>query len=214
MGLAVEVGVLAYLLENDQEGALWLEQGFAAANLLLEGEGLPAHAEPRTLQTPVLRASIGSFPYSFIHYLRRAYAHRSANPSWMAQPLDHNVDPAADPLVDDELCLMCSHLICHSDAEGFYFPIDFSDVLFADSEDSSLPGGMLGSSYRLLEELEVVAPALGIRLIDGRLPDEEAARINELARSGEGIYRELCSWLALHEAGRLSIELKTAIVFS
>jgi len=214
MGLAVDVGVLAYLLENDHEGADWLEEGFASANLLLEREGLPIHAEPRTLETPAWRASIRSFPYSFIHYLRRAYAHRSANPSWMARPLEHDVDPAADPLVEDELYLLSSHLICHSDAEGFYFPIDFSDVLFADPEDSSLPGGMLGSSYRLLEELEVVAPALGIRLIDGWLPDNEAARINELACSEEGIYRELCAWLALHEAARVSIELKTAIVFS
>jgi len=214
MGLAIGVGALAYLLENDQEGAKWLEEGFAAANLLLEGERLPMHSEPRTFKTPALRTSIGSFPCSFIHYLRRAYAHRSANPSWMAHPVGHNVDPAADPLVDDELAMLCSHLICHSDAEGFYFPINFSDVLFAEPEDSSLPGGMLGSSYRLLEELEVVAPALGIRLSDGRLSDNEAARINELACSGEGIYRELCSWLALYEAARLSIELKTAIVFS
>ena len=214
MGLTVGIGVLAYLLENDQEGASSLEEGFAAANLLLEAEGLPIHSEPRTFKTPVSRASIRSFPYSFIHYLRRAYAHRSANQSWMAHPIDHNVDPAADPLVDDELAMLCSHLICHSDAEGFYLPIDFSDVLFADPEDSSLPGGMLGSSYRLLEELEVVAPALGIRLNDGRLPHDEAERIDELACSGEGIYRELCSWLALYEAARLSIELKTAIVFS
>ena len=214
MGLAVGVGVLASLLENDQEGADWLEEGFASANLLLEEEGLPKHAEPRTFKTPALRASIRSFPYSFIHYVRRAYAHRSANPAWMACPLDHDVDPSADPLVEDELDMMCSHLICHSDAEGFYLPIDFSDVLFAGPEDSSLPGGMVGSSYRLLEELKVVAPALGIRLNDGRLPDNEAARINELVCSGEGIYRELCSWLALYEAACLSIELKTAIVFS
>lgn len=214
MGLAVSIGALADLLEHDEEGAAWLEEDLAAANQVLALEGLPAHAEPRVLQAPAARSSITGFPYSYIHYLRLAYAHRSAEPSWIASPVDDNLDPAKDPLVQDELDLLGSHLICHSDAEGFYLPIDFVDVLFDEADEPSLPGGMLGSSYRLLEELCLVAPALGIRLTDGDLADDEAARIDALACSGAGIHRELCAWLALYEAARLSIELKTAIVFS
>ena len=214
MGLAIGVGVLADLLENDREGADWLDEGLAAANRLLAKAGLPSHAEPRTLEPPAMRASIESFPYSFIHYLRRAYAHRTANTSWVAVPTSNDVDPTADPIVEREVDLLRSHLLCHSDAEGFYVPVDFRDVLFADAGDSTLPGDMLGSSYRLLEELLVVAPALGICLTSGELSDDEAARVDELACSGEGLSRELCSWLALYEAARISIELKTAIVFS
>lgn len=214
MGIAVAIGALADLLEHDEEGAAWLEEDLAAANGVLAQEGLPAHAEPRTLQAPAPRTSITSFPYSYIHYLRRAYAHRLADPSWIASPLQDNLDPADDPLVQDELDLLRSHLICHSDAEGFYLPIDFADVLIEDADEPSLPGAMLGSSYRLLEELCLVAPTLGIRLSDGQLADDEAARIDALAGRGNGIHRELCAWLALYEAARLSIELKTAIVFS
>ena len=72
---------------------------------------------------------------------------------------------------------------------------------------------MLGSSQRLLEELVFVAPALGIRLDDGRLSDEEAERIDALIDEDDGLYREYVSWLLLYESARLSIEHRTAIVF-
>src|SRR6202008_5022884 len=125
------------------------------------------------------RASLMSMPYSFIHYLRRAYAHRAADPAWMAAPLDEDEDPTDDPVLEEETEMLSSHLLCHSDAEGFYVPVDFDDVLFEEAEDGELPGGMLGSSYRLLDELVVVAPALGIRLDDGQLSDAEARRIDD-----------------------------------
>ena len=213
MGLAVGVGVLADLLENDREGAKWLDDGLVAANRLLEKAGLPSHTEPRMLERPSKRASIRSFPYSFIHYLRRAYAYRIADPSWVASGVCDDVDPARDPILEQEMEMLRSHLLCHSDAEGFYMPVDFRDVLFENSDGPGIPGGMLGSSYRLREELILVAPALGIRLSDGRLSDEEAAIIDHVARSEDGLCREHCSWLALYEAARISIELKTAIVF-
>ena len=212
MGLAISVGMLAELLEDDPEGAAWFETGLSAANKLLVQAGLPAHVEPRSLELSQSRASIESFPYSFIHYLRRAYAHRCANPSWVASALSEDEDPINDPVLEAEGDMLRSHLLCHSDAEGFYLPVDFNEVLFAD-EDCGLPGGMLGSSYRLLDELIVAAPALGIRLDAGQLSDDEAARIDELACSGEGMFREYCSWLALYEAARISIEYKTAVVF-
>lgn len=213
MGLAIEVGALADLLENDDEGAAWLREGLAAANRCLEAAGLPAHEEPTAVELPATRASLLSMPYSFIHYLRRAYARRVDDPAWMAEPLDEDEDPADDPLLEEETEMLSSHLLCHSDAEGFYVPVDFADVLFDESEDGELPGGMLGSSYRLLEELVLVAPALGIRLDDGQLSDAEAQRVDDVACSSEGLCRELASWLALYEAARVSIAAKTAIVF-
>lgn len=227
MGLAVCVGMLAELLEDDPESAEGFEEELAEVNRVLAAAGLPPHTEPRGPLELDSRASIDGFPYSFIHYLRRAYAHRVLSPDWMATPLADDVDPTADPKIQALLDGCESHLLCHSDAEGFYVPVDFDEVLFdgdggdeeeaegdADIEEpAGLPGGMLGSSQRLLEELVFVAPALGIRLDDGRLSDEEAERIDVLIDEDDGLYREYVSWLLLYESARLSIEHRTAIVF-
>ncbi|CAA2102873.1 hypothetical protein [Variovorax paradoxus] len=216
MGLAVSVGTLADFLENDPEGAEWFEGDFEIVNGVLASAGLPPHIEPRELPRLDSRASLDGFPYSFIHYLRRAYAHSVVTPGWKAMPVEGDFDPSEDPVIQAALDEAESHLICHSDAEGFYVPVEFDDVLFsdADSEDEALTGGMLGSSYRLRDELVQVAPALGIALDDGQLSDEEAARIDALAENDEGLYREYASWLLLYEMARLSIAHKTAIVFS
>ena len=227
MGLAVCVGMLAELLEDDPESAEGFEEELAEVNRVLAAAGLPPHTEPRGPLELDSRASIDGFPYSFIHYLRRAYAHRVLSPDWVATPLADDVDPTADPKIQALLDGCESHLLCHSDAEGFYVPVDFDEVLFdgdgGDEEEAEgdvdieepagLPGGMLGSSQRLLEELVFVAPALGIRLDDGRLSDEEAERIDALIDEDDGLYREYVSWLLLYESARLSIEHRTAIVF-
>lgn len=214
MGLAISVGALADLLENDTEGAEWLQEDLATVNKVLAAAGLPPHAEPRELPPLDSRASLRSFPYSFIHYLRRAYAHRLVSPDWVATPVADGIDPADDPAIQAALDESDSHLICHSDAEGFYVPVEFDEVLFSDSDDEELSGGMLGSSYRLRDELVRVAPALGIALTDGQLSDEEAERIDGLIDDDdEGLYREYASWLLLYESARLSIAHKTAIVF-
>lgn len=227
MGLAVCVGMLAELLEDDPESAEGFEEELAEVNRVLAAAGLPPHTEPRGPLELDSRASIDGFPYSFIHYLRRAYAHRVLSPDWVATPLADDVDPTADPKIQALLDGCESHLLCHSDAEGFYVPVDFDEVLFdgdggdeeeaegdADIEEpAGLPGGMLGSSQRLLKELVFVAPALGIRLDDGRLSDEEAERIDALIDEDDGLYREYVSWLLLYESARLSIEHRTAIVF-
>ncbi len=217
LGLAIGVGVLAELLEEDPEGAEWMEDGFAAANRLLAAADLPLHTEPRVLAPLESRASLDSFPYSFIHYLRRAYAYRVDSPNWVATPLDEGDDPSADEVLEEVAERFESHLLFHSDAEGFYLPVEFDDVLVADpgDEEAAVPGELLGSSYRLREELVLVAPALGITLTgDGHLSDAEAARIDGIACSDDGLCREMASWLSLFEAARLSIQYKTAIVFS
>jgi len=216
MGLAISVGRLADFLEHDPEGAEWFEGDFDIVNQVLAAADLPPHAEPRELPPLDLRASLRGFPYSFIHYLRRAYAHCVVSPGWTATPVADDVDPSEDPAIQAALDVVESHLICHSDAEGFYVPVDFEDVLFSESEseDEALTGGMLGSSYRLRDELVQVAPALGITLIDGQLSDEEAARVNALAVKDEGLHREYATWMLLYEMARLSIAHKTAIVFS
>ncbi|MGK5025989.1 hypothetical protein [Janthinobacterium sp. RB2R34] len=213
MGLAISVGALAELQQEDPEGAQDLLASLETANALLKQAGLPQHAEPVALPQLQSRALIDSFPYSFIHYLRRAYAHAALDAQWRAMPLPDGEEPAEDPVLDEAQDTFDSHLICHSDCEGFYFPLVFDEVIFADDEHELL-GGMLGSSYKLREELVTVAPALGIFLLGDMLGDEEAERINARIEAEDGLDRELVAWLAAYEACRLSIEHNTAIVFN
>ena len=118
--------------------------------------------------------------------------------------------PTDDPIVEEEYQNMTSHLLCHSDAEGFYAPIDFQDVI----ADDRLVGGLLGSSFRLRDELIEIAPALGISLQNGQLSDEEADAVNAGTEDGMPLSIEKMAWIALYEAARLSIQHKTAICFT
>ncbi len=211
MGLAISIGYLEDMLENDQEGAQWFRDNLAQLNRVLEQHGLQPHQEPVRLEDLQMRATCGSFPYSFLHYLRRVYAHVAQNPNWRAEPLKNGKDPSNDSVLDMEYAMLSSHLLCHSDAEGYYVPQDFTDVIFDDS--GTIPGGMIGSSHQLLRELVMVAPALGIVLENGELSDAEAERINEVGASDKGLWIEYIVWIALFEAARLSIEHNTLIVF-
>jgi hypothetical protein len=75
MSLAIEVGQLAYSLKLESEGADWLRKHFEEVNRLLTANGLPPHREPETLPPIRNRAGLLSFPYSYLHYLRRALAY-------------------------------------------------------------------------------------------------------------------------------------------
>jgi hypothetical protein len=203
--------VLADLLENDPDSAERLREGFAAANKVLAANRIPLHSEPESLPQLRDRCSLHGYPYSFLHYLRRAYAHRKADPSWLAKPLPPGAEPTNDPVLRTEYQREESHLLTHSDAEGFYLPVDFKDVLSDSGE--GVPGEVIGSSFRLFDELVFVAPALGIRLQESVLPDDQAEQINELLETEEELHIEKVVWLSLFEAARLSIQHKSAIVF-
>jgi hypothetical protein len=211
MGLAICTNMLADLMQGDPEGADWMRKQLVVVNELLSENGLPPHDEPLSFGAIAARAHAGSFPYSFLHYLRRAFAH--VREEVALAPVADGEDPAADPLIDDVASMMDSHLICHSDAEGFYVPLDFSEVIF-ELDGQRLPGGMLGSSQRLLAELVEVAPALAIPLDGGELSDIEAARLATVYDESSGPYwRERLVWLALYEGARVSIANKTMLVF-
>jgi hypothetical protein len=105
---------------------------------------------------------------------------------------------------------MDSHLICHSDTEGFYVPIDFPEPLYDDTDE--LVGGMLGSSQRALEEVLLAAPLLGIDLVDGKPSKVDIDSIQE-EDDTQPLWIERKVWLAMYEKFRLSIEHGTAVVF-
>lgn len=213
MGLAVAVGMLSDLIQDDEQGADCLRTSFANCNRLLVANGLPAHSEPEQAPPEASRCIIDGYPYSFLHYLRRVYAHVALDPNWKLQPVGQGEDPAEDPVVEEITERFESHLLCHSDAEGFYLPVDFLDVLFAD-DDTDVPGGMVGSSFQLMRELTAIAPNLGITLNGGELEDADAGRLNDVIENEKAFWVETCVWFSLFEAARLSLKYRTAICFT
>ncbi len=216
MGLGIVVGLLADLDESDEDGAAWVRAQLEIVNELLVEAGLQAHQEPTELGLIEMRSDLDSMPYSFLHYLRRAAARRRQDPTYVASAEDEDGDgdPAQDPAVQEAGESFDFHLLVHSDAEGFYVPQRFSEVIFG-TDDLPVAGGMLGSTQRLRDELVEVAPALGIELdADGELNDAEAARLNAIIGDDGPLYRELAAWLLLYEAARISIARGPMIVFT
>ncbi len=214
MGLFVEVGQLARVAEEDPEYAWLTRDSFAVVNEVLREHGLPAHVEPEVLPDLELlnRAPLRGYPYDFLHYLRRVAVHARAKPTWRATPFPKSEKPTKDPmlLAEYERDDRGSHLLAHSDAEGYYVPIDFAEVL----GDERLPGAYLGSSQRLYRELVELAPALGIPAFAGQIPDSQIAAISQVVDSEGPLWIELSVWIDLFEAARLSIEHRAAIYFT
>jgi hypothetical protein len=210
MGVAICVGSLAADQGEDPEYTDSLRQDFEQINRVLRASQLPEHSEPEDLPDFPYRGQLLGFPYSWLHYLRRAVAFARQAPAEFC-PLAEDANPADDPRVDDELsCYFDSHFICHSDSQGFYVPIDFPEPLY----DDELSGGILGSSQRALAEVMQAAPLLGIPLENGVLSDDAArAIVTEVDESHPyGIARKV--WLTMFEAFRHSVEYNTAVIYS
>lgn len=206
MGLAVSVGALADFLQFDDEAAAWIRSELATIEESLLARGYPTFVEPTQLPQLDNRCALKSYPYSWVHYLRRAYTHTKLGIA--LAPVPEGQSAADDAAVLDESVMMESHLLCHSDAEGFYVPVDFDEIVF----DDRIAGSMVGSSYRLREELVSVAPALGITLVGGELCTDEAERLNALP-PGCPWEQEIWTWFSHWEAARLSIAHSTMVFY-
>ena len=213
MSLEIEVGALASCDSAEDPDTLeYLTRDFELINRALRDAGVALHVEPRVLPELEWRSTYTGFPYSYIHYLRRVVAHALQDADWRATPLAPEEDPTEDPLLLRELESLRSHVICHSDVDGYYVPVDFASPIVRDDENTHV-GLVLGSSQRVLHELGRAAPALGIELQDGRLSDKEAARIAAEGDESRPLFIEKIVWLTLYEAARLSVEHRTAIRF-
>lgn len=214
MGLAVATHAYADALTEDPDPEYLdeLRDQLRAINDLLIGEELPPHHEAEVHGAATARDRIGSVPYTFVHYLRRAYARAYMYPDEPLTPVADYEDPADDPTVDRLTYKFDTHLLCHSDCEGYYIPVDFDEVLFPD-DDLGLPGGMVGSSEALLHELVYVAPYLGITLVEGELSDAEIDRLHGELDDDDPLYRERVTWLLFFEAARVSVANNTIITF-
>lgn len=212
MGLAIGVGMLAQNRDDDPERADRMRRDLALINDVLAERGLAVHDEPDQFDEPLeTRASVTSFPYSWLHHLRRFAAHVLRDPRWVPYPVEPGEDPAEDPVLRQMYSRMSSHLLCHSDSEGYYVPVDFDDLIV--DEDHQITGGVVGSSFRLREELLELTEQLEIEVEDGRLTDDVADEVSKQRPTSVPFAIERLVWLALWEAARLSAEHRTAIVF-
>ena len=230
MGLTIEVGALATLLEDDAEGARYIEEQLGKVNAVLRDAGLPQHDEPRTLG-PEHRWSADMWGYSGLHYLRRIAAHLAFGRPLPPPGTDEDTD---DPLIDRYIADVgvddagwlkrmvrmprprrdFDHLIIHGDAEGFYMPFDFAEVLDTDPA-LEIAGGLIGSSVRLLRECDRLASALGIP-DDIDSEDEALWEAADAQGEGEGWRRygvEAFTCVRLREAARQSVASGSVIVF-
>jgi hypothetical protein len=209
MGLGIGVGSLAYLIDiGDLESADYLRADFAQINLVLAENELPPHHEPESLPTISSRSPPGQLGYSFLPFFVRAIAYARQAPEEFT-PVGEE-DPAEDRLLDRELSVeMDSHIICHSECEGYYVPVDFPDPIC----DDRVLGGWLGSSQGALAELVLAAPLLAIPLRKGKLSDKAARVLAEEDEGAHPCWRERRVWLKFFEAARNSIAFGTAISF-
>jgi hypothetical protein len=208
MSVAISVGVLACDPDSDPDYVKYLRKEFRKVNQVLAANGLPPHVELESLPRFPYRGQLISFPYSWLHYLRRAVAFARQAPDEFC-PVPEGEKPSQHTRIIHELSMLGSHLICHSDCEGYYVPIDFPDPLF----DDRVLGGILGSSQRALQETVHAAPLLGISLKNGHLTDRAAKKIAEEPDESNPYWIERKVWLTMFEAFRHSIEYKCAVVF-
>jgi hypothetical protein len=162
MGLSLSVGMLADLLDNDAKGAKWAKQEFANINRALKDARLPLHNEPTAVEP---RYVCDMWGYGGLHLLRRIAAYQALGQGLPAPGARDGV--ANDPVVEEyyakfeDSSLKYKHLMLHSDAEGYYLPFDFEDVLFP-RKSLEIAGGMIGSSLRLRAECLDLAALLGV----------------------------------------------------
>ena len=221
MGLDVVVGILADLKTADEEGYEYFRSQFALLNTLLVNNHLPAHNEPEDV--PIFTCRM--YGYSGLHYLRRIAAHLLIN-GVLPEPCMGR--PTSDPIYEacyDEIAAMqdvrpfeqtrFDHVLCHSDAEGFYVPIEFEEVLF-DFDEIGLAGAQVGSSRVLYRECTALANAIGLPTdID---PNDPILDLNcQTQGQGVGWQRygvESYICIQLMHAAKQSIDTCAAIVFT
>ena len=225
VGLVICVGFAAVVDETDSEYQEYFEEQLEAINGILESYGLPAHEEPFDLEEERL-FECEMVGYSGLHYLRRLAAHLALKGE-LPPPGDE--DAAGDPVLADYYRIFDAsfargeaagmpfqHLIVHGDAEGYYLPVEFADVIIPDPS-SEIAGGMLGSSHALLRECRELAQELELPA-DLSLEDERIWQAVDNQGGGEAKWErygvESYTCLALIKACEASVETGAAVVFA
>jgi hypothetical protein len=225
MGLVICVGFAAGGDETDSEYREYFERQLEAVNEILESFGLPTHQEPFDLEDE-RTSEWEMLDYSGLHYLRRLAAHLALKGE-LPPPGDE--DAAGDPVLNDyykffdaglaqgkAADMPFQHLLIHGDAEGYYLPVDFEDVIIPDAS-LEIAGGVIGSAQALLRECRELAQALEIP--EGvSLEDEALLEAVDNQGSGETKWEtygvESFTCLCLMRACEASVETGAAVVFA
>lgn len=240
MGLTVAVGLYAQNLADDDEDADFLGEPFEMLNAVLAEHGMAPHAEPRAIpHDRYFEAQM--WGYGGLHALRRLAAFLVLKGTF--PPLGASYESYADDPVAVQFGQLheryllnrdkrkflglfgrpparprFQHLVLHSDAEGFYLPRSFDEVIvdFTQPQRPGL-GMMIGSSVALLEECRDLADAL-------HLPDDvdpESDSFLELMDSPnidgplwKAYPVEAHSLLNLRKACKASLDLHAVIQFT
>lgn len=185
MGLTVAVGLYAQnLAENDADTA-FLNEPFDMLNAVLAEQDMSRHDEPPAIPNDrYFEAQM--WGYGGLHALRRLAAFHSLQ-GRLPPPSTSYDSYAADPVAAQFAQLhhhyllnrdkrkflgifggppprpKFQHLVLHSDAEGFYLPRRFDDVIvdFSEPQRPGL-GMMIGSSAVLLDECSELANMLDL----------------------------------------------------
>jgi len=157
MGLGLEVGILADLKDADEEGYAAYVDAFEKLTIVLRSAGLEEHVEPDDMDDIFFCDMLST---SGIHYLRRIAAHLALG---RPTPAPGNRETYRNAALNQEYYdsfdagkdMKYQHLMVHSDAEGFYVPIDFKRVITTPS--LRLSGGWVGSTQRVQAECAELA---------------------------------------------------------
>lgn len=179
MALALQTGVLAQLYTEDETQYIAIQKELNQVGDFLNKNGV-AHTFQEPTQLPNDRIwSTDMYGYSGLHYLRRVAAYlflekrlpppgdwSSSNDPILVQYFEQyfggNITTLTKQFLTRKKVFPFEHLIIHSDTDGYYFPIDFQRVIV--TNDSELCGGFIGSTYRLIEELQQLTQVLQLDL--------------------------------------------------
>lgn len=231
MGLALQTGILSDLRHNDIDGFQHFKKELLATTDFLTQNGIiHQFTEPENLSSDRIWAT-DMYGYAGLHYLRRiaAYLHlkkelpppgnwQASNDPILVEYFESYFSGDTSTLLKQVLTrkniFPFEHLIIHSDTDGFYLPIDFERVVV--TNNSHLSGGFIGSSYRLLEELSVLAKHLELDLEN---EIDEIDLYDAAETQGKGIEKweqygvESFTCIKLYQGCLESVENRCALVF-
>ncbi len=237
MGLTLVVGIMSELSDAKSKAEFALQ--FQASNDALQEIGLAPHHEPENVKS----WSADGYGYSGLHALREV-----AGMLWKgnAIPREPLIDGRGQPPLEDQLFkqVLSSyeapkplgffarllgdpyqpglppfiHLVFHSDANGFYVPLDFPMPLVPKFiEEKTAQIWPIGSTQRLKAEIDQLAAALEI-------PDNLASQDDALWQAVDTPVSDQALWQAqpiaaysaviLRDACRASLATGAAITFA
>lgn len=189
------MGLDIYLVGEGYDDDEFTQEYVKEINEFLDSAGYEKYNNnPRDIEPRPNRGHRDRFGYSRIHFLRVAMA---LNIEGLPQVRAGQSFRDFESVVDRLCARGENHTIYHSDCDGYYAPVIMGKTTFD-----------VGSCFSVIDELKEVAPAIGVTVTDGRLDDEEAARLKAHDST------ELQVWFSLWEIMKQAIHCNLCVKFS